>query len=136
MKRDFPPTTPYREKQRVKKDTTGVSLKPSKTARAREDEELASFVLARPADCARAPNARKRTRYREAGAAADELIEILGGNHERDHGIWAFYCYHFNIEDIIEAAHQIKSEWQQHEFRDPITKFQRWLQESFPKEAL
>ena len=136
MKRDFPPTTPYREKQRVKKDKTGVSLKPSKTARAREDVELASFVLARPADCARTPDARKRTRYHEAGAAADELIEILGGNHERDHGIWAFYCYHFNIEDIIEAAHRIKSEWQQHEFRDPITKFQRWLQESFPKEAL
>ena len=113
MKRDFPPTTPYREKQRVKKVTTGVSLKPSKTARARE-----------------------AGRYHEAGAAADELIEILGGNHERDHGIWAFYCYHFNIEDIIEAAHRIKSEWQQHEFRDPITKFQRWLQERFPKEAL
>ena len=88
------------------------------------------------ANPARTPDARKRTRYHEAGAAADELIEILGGNHERDHGIWAFYCYHFNIEDIIEAAHRIKSEWQQHEFRDPITKFQRWLQESFPKEAL
>ena len=113
MKRDFPPTTPYREKQRVKKDTTGVSLKPSKTARARE-----------------------AGRYREAGAAADELIEILGGSPERDLPIWAFYCHHHDIGILLDRAHELASMARQGDIRNPVTAFQRWLQKSFPKEAL
>ena len=134
MKREFPPTTPYREKQRVKKDKTGVSLKPSKTARAREG--LASFAPARPADLTRPSAARRVSRYREAGAAADELIEILGGDPGRDRGTWAFYCYHHDIGILHDRAHVLASMARQGEIRNPVTAFQDWLQKNYPKEAI
>ena len=58
MKRDLPPTTPYREKQRAKKTRPGFfsdSLRPRAYARAR---------------------------YREAGAAAYELASMQRGKGE------------------------------------------------------
>ena len=73
----------------------------------------------------------KRTspsRYRVAGAAADELIDILGGNKGNDRGTWGYYCYHHDIETILEKAREIASRHRQGELKWPIRAFQRWLQ--------
>ena len=77
------------------------------------------------------PRGRARGRYVEAGAAADELIALLGGSPERDRGTWAYYCYHHDIEIILEKARELKSRHRQGELRNPVTAFQRWLQGSF-----
>ena len=74
---------------------------------------------------------RGRAHYAEAGAAADELIDILGGNAERDRGTWAYYCYHHDIETILEKAREIASRHRQGELKNPVTAFQRWLQRSY-----
>lgn len=108
---------PLKEKK-ARENKTGVSLKPYKTARARTRGE-------KPVG-----------RYREASAAADELISILGGNPARDHATWAFYCYHHDIGILLDRAHELASLAKQGEVRNPVTAFQRWLQKSFPKEAL
>jgi len=78
---------------------------------------------------------RKISRYRLAGAAADELIDILGGNRKSDHGTWAYYCYHHDIETILEKARELKSRYRQGELKNPVTAFQKWLQRSY-KEGL
>ena len=76
------------------------------------------------------------SRYRMAGAAADELIAILGGNSGRDRGTWAYYCYHHDIGIILDKAHEIASRFRQGELRNPVTAFQKWLKRSYGKEAL
>ena len=73
--------------------------------------------------------------YRLAGAAADELIAILGGNKENDHGTWAYYCYHHDIGIILDKAHEIASRHRQGELKNPVTAFQRWLQRNYGREA-
>ena len=78
---------------------------------------------------------RKISRYQLAGAGADELIAILGGNADRDHGTWAYYCYHHDIGIILDKAHEIASQHRQGELKWPIRAFQRWLQRSYGKEA-
>ena len=78
---------------------------------------------------------RARVRYAEAGAAADELIAILGGKHKNDRGTWGYYCYHHDIETILEKAREIASRHRQGELKWPIRAFQRWLQRSYGKEA-
>ena len=78
---------------------------------------------------------RGRARYAEAGAAADELIDILGGNRRNDRGTWAYYCYHHDIETLLEKAREIASRHRQGELKWPIRAFQRWLQRSYGKEA-
>ena len=93
----------------------------------------------RPRACAHAHEAkskvegeqRKISRYRVAGAAADELIDILGGNKENDRGTWGYYCYHHDIETILEKAREIASRHRQGELKWPIRAFQRWLQRSY-----
>ena len=84
----------------------------------------------RPDGLATARNARN-SRYHEAGAAADELIDILGGNRKSDHGTWSYYCYHHDIETILEKAREIASRHRQGELKWPIRAFQRWLQRSY-----
>ena len=79
---------------------------------------------------------RGRARYAEAGAAANELIAILGGSQERDRGTWAYYCYHHDTETILEKAREIASQHRQGELKWPIRAFQRWLQRSYGKEAV
>ena len=79
---------------------------------------------------------RGRARYAEAGAAADELIAILGGNHERDHGIWAYYCYHHDIGIVLDKAHEIASRHRQGELKNPVTAFQKWLGRNFGRDAV
>ena len=76
------------------------------------------------------------SRYRLAGAAADELIDILGGNKGNDRGTWAYYCYHHDIETILEKAREIASRHRQCELKWPIRAFQRWLQRSYGREAV
>ena len=71
------------------------------------------------------------SRYRLAGAAADELIDILGGNKGNDRGTWGYYCYHHDIETILEKAREITSRHRQGELKWPIRAFQRWLQRSY-----
>ena len=46
----------------------------------------------RPGSCKNPPRPRGRARYAEAGAAADELIDILGGNKGNDRGTWGYYA--------------------------------------------
>lgn len=77
------------------------------------------------------PREGTQARYREAGAAADELIDILGGNRKNDRGTWAYYCYHHDIETILEKARELKSRYRQGELKNPVTAFQRWLQRSY-----
>ena len=75
------------------------------------------------------------SRYRMAGAAADELIAILGGNSGRDRGTWAYYCYHHDIEIILDKAHEIASRFRQGELRNPVTAFQKWLKRAYGREV-
>ena len=74
---------------------------------------------------------RNISRYRLAGAAADELIDILGGTKGNDRGTWGYYCYHHDIETILEKAREIASRHRQGELKWPIRAFQRWLQRSY-----
>ena len=76
------------------------------------------------------------SRYRLAGAAADELIDILGGNKGNDRGTWAYYCYHHDIGIILDKAHEIASRFRQGELKNPVTAFQKWLIRSYGKEAV
>lgn len=114
MKKRKSPFTPYRVKAKGKETRPGSCQNPSKTA------------------CARA-GAAGVSRYRMAGAAAKELIKILGGNWKNDFRTWAFYCYHHDIEDILDHARYFASCHRQGEIENPITAFQGWLQEEFPK---
>ena len=80
------------------------------------------------------PCPRARGRYVEAGAAADEIIETCFGTDD-DRDLWAYYCYHHDIETILDKARELKSRYRQGEIRNPVTAFQRWLQRSY-KEGL
>ena len=82
------------------------------------------------------PRGRARARYAEAGAAADELIEILGARPtERNRRLWAYYCYHHSIEAILDKAHEVASRHRQGELGNPVSAFQRWLQENYGRGA-
>ena len=92
----------------------------------------------RPRACAHAHEAkakvegeqRKISRYRLAGAAADEIIETCFGTDD-DRDLWAYYCYHHDIETILEKARELKSRSRQGEIRNPVTAFQKWLNASY-----
>ena len=109
MKREGSPCTPYKRKARGKETRPGSYKN-----------------ILRPRACVRA-------RYAEAGAAADELIAILGGQAERDRRIWAFYCRHFDIGIIFDLAYECASLFRQGEIRNPVTAFQHKLASRFPK---
>ena len=81
------------------------------------------------------PREGTQARYREAGAAADELIDILGGNRKNDRGTWAYYCYHHDIERILEEAREYRKEYRRGKIRNPVTAFQRWLIRNYGREA-
>ena len=78
---------------------------------------------------------RNVSRYRLAGAAADELIDILGGNKGNDRGTWGYYCYHHDIETLLEKAREIASRHRQGELKWPVRAFQRWLIRNYGREA-
>ena len=93
-------------------------------------------LVVNPLRCAR--RSRPTTgasRYRIAGAAADEHIDILGGNKGNDRGTWGYYCYHHDIETILEKAREIASRHRQGELKWPIRAFQRWLIRNYGREA-
>ena len=121
MKKRKSPCTPLRVKAKGKETRPGcfsIPLRPRACAHAHEVE-----VKGR---------GRQRTisRYRLAGAAADEIIETCFGTDD-DRDLWAYYCYHHDIETILEKARELKSRYRQGELRNPVTAFQRWLQVSF-----
>ena len=122
MKKRKSPCTPFRVKAKGKETRPGcfsIPLRPRACAHAHEVKVRGEGEQ------------RKIPRYRLAGAAADELIDILGGNRKSDHGTWAYYCYHHDIETILEKARELKSRYRQGEIRNPVTAFQRWLQRSY-----
>ena len=126
MKKRKSPSTPFRVKAKGKETRPGcfsIPLRPQARAHAHEVKVRGEGEQ------------RKISRYRLAGAAADELIDILGGNRKSDHGTWAYYCYHHDIETILEKAREMKSRFRQGELKNPVTAFQRWLQRSY-KEGL
>ena len=77
---------------------------------------------------------RKISRYRLAGAAADEIIETCFGTDD-DRNLWAYYCYHHDVETILEKARELKSRYRQGELKNPVTAFQRWLNASYGRGA-
>ena len=122
MKKRKSPCTPFRVKVKGKETRPGcfsIPLRPRACAHAHEVKVRGEGEQ------------RKIPRSRLAGAAADELIDILGGNRKSDHGTWAYYCYHHDIETILEKARELKSRYRQGEIRNPVTAFQKWLQRSY-----
>ena len=76
------------------------------------------------------------SRYRLAGAAAEELVKVLGAKPTEDNRrLWAYYCYHHDIEIIFEKAYRYASEHRQGEVRNPVTAFQRWLTRTYGREV-
>ena len=72
--------------------------------------------------------------YDEAGAAADEIVGNCFGT-AGDHGLWAWYCRHFDRERIVEKAYEYASMQRQSEVRDAVTAFQAWLGEEYGKKG-
>ena len=125
MKKRKSPCTPLRVKAKGKETRPGcfsIPLRPRACAHAHEVKVRGEGEQ------------RKISRYRLAGAAADEIIETCFGTNA-DRGLWAYYCYHHDIETILEKARELKSRYRQGEIRNPVTAFQRWLQRNY-KEAL
>ena len=102
--------------------------------RAREGAVFASFASGRPLGLPTARVAQK-SRYKEAGAAAEELIDILGGNHKNDHGTWSYYCYHHDIETLLEKARAIAKRHKRGKLKWPVRSFQHWLKKNYGREA-
>ena len=125
-------------------DTKGITMQKLSTAPFRAAKKTERKVgkgkgkgkgkETRPGSCKNPLRPRGRARYAEAGAAADELIDILGGNSDRDRGTWAYYCYHHDTEIILDKAHEIASLRRQGELDNPVTAFQHWLQVSYAKD--
>ena len=59
-----------------------------------------------------------------------EIIETCFGTDD-DRDLWAYYCYHHDIETILEKARELKSRYRQGEIRNPVTAFQKWLNKSY-----
>ena len=134
-------------------DTKGITMQKLSTApfrkrkvskgKGKETRPGCFSIPLRPRACAHAHEAKakvegeqwKISRYQIAGAAADELIDILGGKKGNDRGTWAYYCYHHDIETILEKSREIASRFRQGELKNPVTAFQRWLQRSYGREA-
>ena len=119
-KREGSPYNPLKRKARGKETRPGscwnlCTLSPRARARAGAN-----------ATCA-------RERYAEAGAAADEVLAILGNAPRSNRTLWAFYCYHFDIGTILDLAYECASRFRQGEIKNPVTAFQHKLQERFPK---
>ena len=124
MKKRKSPCTPCRVKAKGKETRPGcfsIPLRPRACAHAHEAKAKVEGEQ------------RKISRYRLAGAAADEIIETCFGTDE-DRDLWAYYCYHHDIETILEKARELKSRYRQGEIRNPVTAFQKWLQRNYKGE--
>ena len=121
MKKRKSPCTPLRVKAKGKETRPGcfsIPLRPRACAHAHEVKVRGEGEQ------------RKISRYRLAGAAADEIIETCFGTDD-DRNLWAYYCYHHDIETILEKARELKSRYRQGELKNPVTAFQKWLQRSY-----
>ena len=112
------PCTPVREKDKGKEQSQVSCETSSKPARA----------------YARKRRLRCTCSYDEAGAAADEIVGNCFGT-AGDHGLWAWYCRHFDRERIVEKAYEYASMQRQSEVRDAVTAFQAWLGEAYGKKG-
>jgi hypothetical protein len=108
------PLTPYREKGKGKEQSRVSCETSSKLARA----------------YARKRRLRCTCSYDEAGAAADEIVGNCFGT-AGDIGLWAWYCRHFDREQIVEKAYEYASMQRQGEVRDAVTAFQAWLRKEY-----
>ena len=125
MKKRKSPCTPFRVKAKGKETSPGcfsIPLRPRAYAHAHEVKVQGEGEQ------------RKISRYQLAGAAADEIIETCFGTDD-DRDLWAYYCYHHDIETILEKAQELKSRYRQGEIRNPVTAFQRWLNASYGRGA-
>ena len=114
-KREVSPCTPCKRKARGKETSPGF-FEPVSSPRGRARDGV--------------------SRYRLAGAAAEELIKILGARPTAgNRRLWAYYCYHHDIGIIFEMAYQCASEHRQGELKNPVTAFQRRLTRTYGKEA-
>ena len=121
MKKRKSPCTPFRVKVKGKETRPGcfsIPLRPRACAHAHEAKAKVEGEQ------------RKISRYQIAGAAADEIIETCFGTDD-DRDLWAYYCYHHDIETILEKARELKSRYRQGEIRNPVTAFQKWLNKSY-----
>ena len=121
MKKRKSPCTPLRVKAKGKETRPGcfsIPLRPRACAHAHQVKVRGEGEQ------------RKISRYRLAGAAADEIIETCFGTDD-DRNLWAYYCYHHDIETILEKARELKSRYRQGELKNPVTAFQKWLQRSY-----
>ena len=116
--------------QKLSTDPFRVAKKPERKVGKGKGKET------RPGSCKNPPRPRACARYAEAGAAADELIDILGGNKGNDRGTWGYYCYHHDIGIVLDKAHEIASRHRQGELKNPVTAFQKWLGRNFGRDAV
>ena len=113
------PLTPYREKGKGKEQSrVSCETSCSKPARA----------------YARKRRLRCTCSYDEAGAAADEIVGNCFGT-AGDHGLWAWYCRHFDRERIVEKAYEYASMQRQSEVRDAVIAFQAWLGKEYGRKG-
>ena len=125
MKKRKSPCTPLRVKAKGKETRPGcfsIPLRPRACAHAHEVKVRGEGEQ------------RKISRYRLAGAAADEIIETCFGTDD-DRNLWAYYCYHHDVETILEKARELKSRYRQGELKNHVTAFQRWLNASYGRGA-
>ena len=111
MKKRNPPITPYRE-------TIPGYLRNQ---------------VSKPARACEKPRLKCTCSYREAGAAAAEIVGSCFGTMANDYALWAWYCRHFDTRLIVEKAHEYASMQRCGEVRDALTAFQSWLTKEFPK---
>ena len=125
MKKRKSPCTPLRVKAKGKETRPGCFSIPLRTRACAHAHEVKVRGEGEQ---------RKISRYRLAGAAADEIIETCFGTDD-DRNLWAYYCYHHDVETILEKARELKSRYRQGELKNPVTAFQRWLNASYGRGA-
>ena len=129
-------TAPFRAAKKTERKVSKGKGKETRPGSCKNPPRPQARAYAREAKVEGEGEQRNISRYRLAGAAADELIDILGGNKGNDRGIWAYYCYHHDIGIILDKAYEIASRHRQGELKNPVTAFQRWLQRSYGREAV
>ena len=139
-----PPTATVPSAERNTKMTTVGKLSTALFRAAKKTERKVSKGKDKeisPGSCQNplSPRGRARegvSRYWLAGAAAEELIKILGAKPTEDNRrLWAYYCYHHDIEIIFEKAYECAARHRQGELKDPVTAFQRWLSRTYGRET-
>jgi len=122
------------KKNEMKERPSPLGIPYREKAKLKETDRVSCEILLDPRARVRTRDARVReaVSYREAGLAADTVIEILGApNTSANRGIWAGYCRHFGPENIIERAYEYASYARQGEVKNAVTAFQAWLNNNY-----